>query len=56
MGPKVTQLWQQLDAIEKQLCLHDHERHEDSEQHRVFCDERFCVERGPIVDDELKAA
>lgn len=56
MGREVTTLWQQLTEMEQQLTTVPEGRHEDSEQHRVFCDERFCVERGPLDVDGKKAA
>jgi len=56
MGREVTTLWQTLTAMEEQLTHPSEGRHEDSEQHRVFCDERFCLERGPLDLEGQKAA
>lgn len=57
MGREVSNLWQQLTEMEKQLCAKpESDNHEETEQHRVFCDERFCVERGPLFEDCCKAA
>lgn len=53
MGREVSNLWQQMASMEQALCTTpEGERHEDSEQHRVFCDDRFCIEKGPLQDDE----
>lgn len=58
MGRDVSQVWQKLYEIEAELTKSPAPgcRHEDSEQHRVFCDDRFCIERGPILSDDEKQA
>jgi hypothetical protein len=40
-----------LAALEQALEEPQSVPHEESAQHRLFCDERYCIERGPLPEE-----
>ncbi len=42
-------LWMYLHRLEDKVETPEVVPHEETDLHRVFCDEHFCVERGPAV-------
>jgi hypothetical protein len=44
--------WRFLVELEAMLTARGQTQpHEESEQHRLFCDEHYCIERGPLGGD-----
>jgi len=43
-------LWMYVAELEDRVTKIEVVPHEESELHRVFCDEHFCLERGPLKD------
>jgi len=44
-------LWTLMADLEERVTRPEVVPHEESDLHRVFCDERFCLERGPMNCD-----
>ena len=42
----LTNLWMYLSDLEERVTRPDVVSHEESDLHRVFCDEHFCLEQG----------
>jgi hypothetical protein len=43
--------WMMMVVVQERLTDPSAVPHEQSDQHRLFCDERFCVEQGPLIAD-----
>jgi hypothetical protein len=41
-----TNLWAYVSELEERVGLPEVVSHEESDLHRVFCDEHFCIDKG----------